>query len=439
MDTERLLPLIYEEQNRILRCGGIERYCHHRILAAFSSSPIKIVTGFRRSGKSWLCRQVVRDLVNQGKVVLENVLYLNFEDYRLDEIRSPAELDAICGFFSARVAKQGAKVLLLDEVQNVSGWERFLRGFHEREHGWQILVTGSNSELLSSEFAAKLAGRHIDFELLPFSFREVLAYRGVSIRTEADYFRHHADIGKAFEEFIAAGGLPERLTIQDPSAIQSYLGGILSKVILDDVIKRYRVEHVAVLERLLSFILSSPGQVISFAALSKRLSALGNAIKTDTVIRYVGYLHSVYAVFELGRFDWKLSRLFDTTRKYYGIDTGIMNLYRRTAENRSFMLENIVYLELRRRGTIPHYGSLQKGGELDFLVPGEERRWQAVQVCTRLSDENQKRELGIFAVAEESLKQKESLLLVEEGQKEEIAVDGIMVHMLPLVRWLLVV
>jgi len=437
MDTERLLPLIYEEQNRILRCKGIERYCHRSILSTFSSSPIKIVTGFRRSGKSWLCRQLIRDLVDQGKVVLENVLYLNFEDYRLDAITGPAELDTICRIFNTRIAKAGPKVLLLDEVQNVTGWERFLRAFHEREHDWQILVTGSNSELLSSEFAARLAGRHINFELLPFSFREVLAYRGVAITTESDYFRHQADITKAFEEFITSGGLPERLTIQDPSAVQSYLGGIVSKVILDDVIKRYRVEHVAVLERLLSFILSSPGQIISFASLSKRLSALGTTMKADTVIRYVGYLHSVYAVFELGRFDWKLSRLFDTTRKYYGIDTGIMNLYRRTAEYRSFLLENIVYLELRRRGTIPHFGSLQKSGELDFLVPGVDRNWQAIQVCTRINEANYKREIGIFAIAQENLKQTSSLVLVEEGTKANHTVEGITVQQLPLISWLL--
>ncbi len=241
METEKLIAMMYEEQNRILRCSGIERYCHHQILAACSSNPIKIVTGFRRSGKSWLCRQLVRDLVNQGTVVLENVLSLNFEDYRLDEIRGPAELDDVCQAFINRVAKPGAKILLLDEIQNVPGWERFLRKFHEREHDWQILVTGSNSEFLSSEFSPRLAGRHINFELLPFSFREVLAYQNVHIQTESDYFRHQADIGKAFEGFIASGGLPERLTIEDPSVIQSYLGGIVSKVILDDVIKRYRV------------------------------------------------------------------------------------------------------------------------------------------------------------------------------------------------------
>lgn len=437
METEKLIAVLYEEQNRILRCSGIERYCHHQILAACSSSPIKIVTGFRRSGKSWLCRQLVRDLVKQGTVALENVLSLNFEDYRLDDIRGPAELDDICKAFINRVAKPGLKVLLLDEIQNVPGWERFLRKFHEHEHDWQILVTGSNSELLSSEFSTRLAGRHINFELLPFSFREVLAYRSVRIQTESDYFRHQADIGKAFEEFIASGGLPERLTIQDSSAIQSYLGGIVSKVILDDVIKRCRVEHVAVLERILAFILSSPGQIISFATLTKRLAALGSKLKTDTVIRYVGYLHSVYAIFELGRFDWKLSRLFDTTRKYYGIDTGIMNLYRQTAENRSFLLENIVYLELRRQGTIPHFGSLQQGGELDFIVPQGGRHWQAIQVCTRINTTNYTRELGIFSTAQAYLRQKESLLLVEDGNKENLTLDGLTVQIIPLTRWLL--
>jgi predicted AAA+ superfamily ATPase len=196
-----------------LRCGGIERYSHRSLLAAFSSSPIKIVTGFRRSGKSWLCRQIARDLVKGGQFQLDNVLCLNFEDYRLDAVRSPVELDEICSVFGRRVAKPGLKLLLLDEIQNVPAWERFLRTFHERETDWQILVTGSNAELLSSEFASKLAGRHVNFELLPFSFREVLALRGVSIGTESDLYRRQGEVNQAFEDFLVNGGLPERLSI----------------------------------------------------------------------------------------------------------------------------------------------------------------------------------------------------------------------------------
>ena len=169
-------------------------------------------------------------------------------------------------------------------------WERFLRTFHEGETDWQILVTGSNAELLSSEFASKLAGRHINFELLPFSFREALALRGLTVEAEADLFRQQTEISQAFEDFLVNGGLPERLTISDPSAGRSYLEGIVSKVILDDVIKRYRVEHVAILEKLMAFILASPGQIISFATLAKRLVLTAGSIKVDTVIRYVEYL-----------------------------------------------------------------------------------------------------------------------------------------------------
>jgi predicted AAA+ superfamily ATPase len=208
-------------------------------------------------------------------------------------------------------------------------------------------------------------------------------------------------------------------------------------VILDDVIKRYRVEHVAILEKLLAFILASPGQIISFATLAKRLAASTGNVKVDTVIRYVEYLRSVYAVFDLGRFDWKLSRLFETTRKYYGVDTGIMGLFRSAAENRSFLLENLVYLELRRRGQIPHFGALPQGGELDFLAPLKGRSWQAIQVCTRVTDDNRQRELSIFASVQPRLQQSESLLLVESGLPETIDLGGVVVRQRPMVRWLL--
>src|SRR5208283_2811045 len=166
-----------------------------------------------RSGKSWLCRQIARDLVKQNRIPLENILCLNFEDYRLEMVRGPQELDEVCQTFLVRVAKPGPKLLLLDELQNVQAWDRFLRTFHDRETDWQILVTGSNAELLSSEFATKLAGRHISFELFPFSFREVLTYRGLVLQSETDIFRNQDEIRILLDNFLIYGGLPERLTI----------------------------------------------------------------------------------------------------------------------------------------------------------------------------------------------------------------------------------
>jgi predicted AAA+ superfamily ATPase len=437
MTDETLLSIMYENQNRLARVGGIRRTLHSRLLAAFPSRPIKVVIGFRRSGKSWLCMQIARELGESGAVPPENILFLNFEDYRVADIRSPAELDRALRLFAARIATPGPRLLVLDEIQAVPGWETFLRSVHERNDDWDILATGSNSELLSSEFAGKLAGRHIAFELLPFSFSEIVAYRGIRVRDEAEYHRRRPELEKVWNEFITLGGLPERLTVSDPQAVRSYQEGIVAKVILDDVIKRFKVEQVTALERLLSFLLASPGQIVSYATLARHLSTLGTTVKADTVIRYVSYLKAAFALFDLSRFDWKQGRHFDTTRKYYSIDTGIASLYRPAAENRAFLIENAVYLELRRRGLKLNFGALENGRELDFLARRDDRSWLKIQVSRRLDSENRGRELSAFLQAEPFLSGGEWLLLVEEGERDEISVEGVRIRIEPILRWAL--
>lgn len=437
MTDEALLAIMYENQNRLTRVGGIKRTIHSRLLAAFPSRPIKVVIGFRRSGKSWLCMQIARDMEESGRVPLENILFLNFEDYRLSDIRSPAELDRTLHLFVTRIAKAGPRLLVLDEIQTVPGWDVFLRSLYERNEGWDILATGSNSELLSSEFAEKLAGRHIAFELLPFSFSELVAYRGFQVRTEADYYRQRSELEKIWNDYITLGGLPERLTVTDSLAVRSYQEGIVAKVILDDVVRRFKVEQVTALEQLTSFLLASPGQIISYATLARRLSALGAKIKVDTVIRYVSFLKAAFAVFDLSRFDWNQGRYFDTTKKYYSIDTGIASLYRSETENRAFLIENAIYLELRRRGLELYFGALDNGKELDFLARLTGRNWLKIQVTKRLNPQNRGREISAFLHAEPFLSGGESLLLVEEGEREEINADGFRIKVEPMLRWVL--
>ena len=437
MVDDSLTALIYENQNRMMRTGGTRRYLDDRLKSAFPSRPIKVVVGFRRSGKSWLCLQVARELVENGQFGLGDVLILNFEDYRLSDIRSPEDLDRVLGLFRSLSPNPGKKLILLDEIQIVPGWDRFLRTLYERNENLELVVTGSNAELLSSEFAERLAGRHISFELLPFSFAEVLANRKVMVRTEADYFRNLEAIQDLWNEFIELGGLPERFSIVDPMAVKSYLGAIFSKVILDDVIKRYRVEQVAALEQLARFVLSSPGQILSFASAARKLAAWGAAIKQDTVILYIGYLKSAFALFDISRLDWKTGRHFDTTRKYYAVDTGLAALFRSTAENRSFLLENAVYLELRRRGHEVRFGAIENGKELDFIcaLPGHE--WLKIQTTRRLTDENKSRELASFVLAQEYVAPGEALLLLEEGGRQIIERNGVPIRVEPVIRWML--
>ena len=164
------------------------------------------------------------------------------------------------------------------------------------------------------------------------------------------------------------------------------------------MVKRLRVEHVGLLEKLLTYLLATVGNVTSYAALVKKSAALGVHLKDSTVVDYVSYLQKSFALFETGKFSWKQSRHFATTRKYYAVDTGLACIVRPVEENRSFRMENIVFLELKLRGAEVFYGSSDSGREIDFITRTD-AGWEQYQVADTLTDENRKREFGAFALA----------------------------------------
>lgn len=412
---------------------GVERNLEPRILACFGSRPIKIVTGFRRSGKSFLTQQIARKLVTSGAIPRENVLYLNLEDYRLLECVTPGHLDQIFTLF-VQTTVAGRRLVIFDEIQNVPDWDRFIRTLYEREENLEMLLTGSNSELLSAELGSNLAGRFIEFFLLPFSFREFLQYRNELPKNMRDFDRRLPAMNRLFNEYLCYGGLPEVFDIPSGEAKLSYLSGVLTKVVLDDVVKRFRVEHVGLLEKLLTYILATVGNVTSYAALVKKSAAMGVPLKNSTVIDYVSYLQKSFTLFETGKFSWKQSRHFATSKKYYAVDTGLASIVRPVEENRSFRLENIVFLELKRRGAEIFYGSSDSGREIDFLTRTGDG-WEQYQVADTLTDENRKRELGAFALAAPHLGNGRVLLTLDDAE-EMMSYEGMDVRRRNIVRWL---
>jgi hypothetical protein len=434
MTPEIIRPLIFEWQERVLTRQGVARRVEPAILAAAGSRPMKIITGFRRAGKSFLTQRLARQLVERGAVPRENVLYLNLEDYRLMECVAPEQLDQVFTQFE-QTTVPGRRLAIFDEIQNVRHWDRFLRTLYEREEDLEIIVTGSNSELLAAELGSNLAGRFIEFFLLPFSFGEFLDYRGEAPAGEREAARRMPLLAKRFTEYLAFGGLPEVFDIPAPEAKLSYLSGVLTKVVLDDVVKRFRVEHVGVLEKLLAYLLATVGNVTTFAALARKSEALGVPLKNATVIDYVSYLVKSFALMETAKFSWKQSRRFATTRKYYAVDPGLATMVRPVEENRSFRLENIVFLELVRRGYEVFFGSGDAGREIDFLARAA-GKWLQCQVAETLTAENHKRELGAFAVAAPYLDGERLLLTLDESE-EDVAVEGVTVRRRNLIRWLL--
>ena len=437
MEKDDIIRLIAEWQNRILRIQGIYREYLDALHATIGSKPIKIITGFRRSGKSFLVQLAARKLIENNTFSVSNILYLNFEDFRLAGINTPEKLDTFYRVFRSEIADGKKKLLIFDEIQNVNNWDRFIRTIYETDHDVEIILTGSNSRLLSSEIGSNLAGRFIELSILPFDFKEYLRYMDIKISNAADYFRNQEKIHYHFSQYVKFGGLPEILSINSETARFSYIEGIISKVILDDIIKRFNIKHTTVVEKTLFYLFSAIGNIISFTKISNYLKRLDISIKNETLIKYIQYMLTTFAIYETNKFDWKLGKLFGTTRKYYAVDTGVVNLYPGMVSNYSKQLENIVFLKLKRNRKQINFGALPSGKEIDFITQTANGEFEKYQVTQTLHKDNYDRELSSFLLQNTYLKDGKNILLTLDENEEEIDYQDAKVLKKNLIRWLL--
>lgn len=438
MDKEAVLTIIYEWQKIVNSRDGVERNIEPQLLSSFGSKPIKIVTGFRRAGKSFLLQRIAKQLIQTNHIKQENLLYLNFEDYRLMGVNDPSKLGELFDVFISDISTAGKKLIIFDEIQNIENWDKFIRTLHEKSSDVDIYLTGSNSELLSSEIGSNLSGRFIEFFLFPFSFDEFLRFNHLNITTEKAYQQNKQAIDKLFAEYIRFGGLPEIFSITDNDARISYLSGIVTKVILDDIVKRFKVSNIDVLEKLFVYLICTIGQVISYTSLKNRLSGLGLKIKLETVITYIDYFTKVFSVIGLRKFSWNQNKIFEHSQKFYAIDPGLLSLYRPIEENYAFRLENIIFLELRRRFKNDcYYGINDSGKEIDFLINAEKRRWDKYQVTLELNEENMKRELDVFALSDKHLEKGKNVLLSLKDHDQSQTYNNIDIDVKNIIKWLL--
>ena len=436
VNIKQYLPVITEWQNLIATVQGLGRDDQKELCAASGSKPIKIITGFRRSGKSFLVQMATRALIEAKQYSLKNTLYLNFEDYRLTSLHHIFALDDLVQSFLKEFSEPGKKLLIFDEIQHVPDWDKLIRTLYEKERDIEIFLTGSNSELLSSEIGSNLAGRFIEFQIFPFSFKEFLAYHQLIIDNETDFYRRLSQIKSLFSQYLEFGGLPEIFSINNPTTRYSYLQGIVSKVILDDVIERFNVRQPLIIEKILQFLHSSIGNVISATRLNNILKNEGISIKQDTISTYIDYITKTFAVYPVDRFDWKLNRIFETHKKYYSVDTGIINLFKNINSNYSRQLENLVFLKLKKKFSSVYY-SVTHNREIDFIAKDKSGQYHKYQVTTTLSAENRDRELSAFLTTDKYINNMNNILLTMDPDEENFQLGEILITQKFLPKWLL--
>jgi len=437
MDKMKIISIISDWQKTFLTVEGITRSYENDLFRASGSKPIKIITGFRRSGKSFLVQKTARKLVEQKVYPLKNILYLNFEDYLLSDIRNNDDLGKIVKLFLQEMAENGRKLIIFDEIQMINEWDKLIRTIYEKEQNVEIFLTGSNSQLLSSELGTNLSGRFVEIKILPFSFKEFLEFKEISINTEIDFYREHSQIVPLFTEYLMFGGLPEIFLIKDNKTKYSYLRGVISKVILDDIIKRFKVRQPEIIEQILHYIYAGVGNIISTSRIVNLIQHNGVNIKKETISSYIEFIKKTFAVSSIDKFDWKLSRVFNSSSKYYSIDNGLINLYENITNNYAKQLENIVFLKLKRDFLQIFYGALQNGKEIDFVVKTDTGKFKKYQVSKTITERNKKRELSSFLYSDKYLGTDNNILLTMDEKEEKLEYEGCRIEKKYIIKWLL--
>lgn len=357
-----------------------ERYLDQ--IKPFLDRPVvKVITGMRRVGKSTLLGQI-RDLLRARGVPEECIVHINKDLLAWDHIRTYHDLDSEVGKMLR--GGTGRRYILIDEVQEITEWERAVTSFLAEGLG-DIIITGSNANLLSSELSTRLTGRYVEIKMLPLGLHEFVAFRtDGSKRGGNDDYRNQDPFGL----YLRYGGMPgiHHVELQDEQVFP-YLEAILNTLLLKDVVRRNEVRDVHNLERILAFVFDNIGSLVSARKIASFFKGQGISISVDTVSAYLGYLTQALLVERVGRFAIKGKKHLEYLDKYYVTDVGLRHgLFGYREGNIAGLLENVVYLELRRRGYTVYVGRLD-GVEIDFVAERHDMRIY-VQVTYLLADES---------------------------------------------------
>ncbi len=333
---------------------------------------VKVITGVRRCGKSTLLELLSQKLFTQG-IAESHIIKINFESMAFDYIADYRELYS---FIKERLHSGHKAYLLLDEIQRVEQWERVVNSLLVDEEV-DIYITGSNAHLLSSELSTYLAGRYVEIKMLPLSFHEFLDF--IDEKDENQ-------LVERFDQYLKYGSLPiVARKNPDPAAFATILSGVYNTVIIKDIIQRNIIKDIALLENVLKFILDNVGSIVSPKKISDYINSGGRRTTNETVDNYLKMFEDAFIVYPVKRYDLKGKLHLKTLGKYYIVDTGIRNVILGVREaDYGHIFENVVYLELLRRGfrvSIGKHADL----EIDFIAERAEDKCY-IQVAASIAD-----------------------------------------------------
>lgn len=396
-----------------------------------SDSFITAIVGPRRAGKTSLMLHAADELIRAGKAGRRDFLFLDFEDYRLQGFEAH-DIDRLLTVFH-QMTEQYPVYLLFDEIQQLPMWSRVLRTLHNRKR-YRIVVTGSNSGLLSREIATELRGRYLDIVMLPFSFREYLLFHSIPFDAVTTNTPLLGRVLKAFESYLREGGFPEVVAGGDPIVKRQLLQTYYSTIFYKDILERYAVKARHILDQMMHYALDTYSGLFSVSSFEKLLKSAGVSGSKRTIANYLHYLEEAFFLVFAEKFSYSPRTRAMNPKKAYLIDSGFAGLGVSFSENRGRLLENMVALELYRRKQEFFY---HKGrNECDFIVKEGTKPSQALQVCWELTPQNESRELKGLIEANEAWGVK-NLLVLTYNQESELTVSGRKVCVSPVWKWAL--
>lgn len=369
---------------------------------------IKVLVGQRRSGKSFLLRQIIDFLINKKSIPAKNIFYINLENEKFSFVQTTKDLAKLVDFFFDEICENKKKkcYLFFDEIQEIPEWEKLINSYRaDHNLNIEIFITGSNSKLLSSDFATYLTGRYLEKNIYPLNYSEYIAIHKLSKGRES------------LEQYLSDSQLPELISEKDDDIKASYIRSIKNSILYNDVVKRFNVQDVDLLEKLFLFIVDNIGNPFSVNSICNELKRNGSKTNPTTLGNYVKYLEYSYLIYGVQRFDIKGRQIIEGTKKFYINDLGFRNFLSSSFDpGISKKLENYSFQSLLNAGFDVHIGSLENNKEIDFIAEKHDRKIY-LQVCYKLdSDKTIDREYGNLE------------LINDNWEKYVVSMDGLKIN-----------
>ena len=346
---------------------------------------IKVITGIRRCGKSVILTQIINEIRNKG-IDEKHIIYINFESKEYSFIKND---DDLYQYIKPFIKDKNKYYLFFDEIGKIERWELAINSFKaDLNDRVSIFITGSNGDLLSSEYATNIAGRYVSFKIYPFTFKEMCTYKNIQNKTRYE-------LQNDFDDYLLWGGMPQRFVMTDEEQIRTYLSDIYDSIIVKDIIERFNISNLDLFNRTLEYIVTTPSQTFSAESLAKYFEADNRSVTKNTIYNYLEFMTKAFLISKAERYDLRGKRILNGKYKYYLTDLGIGQI-RNTSKKKQLgaYLENVVYNELLSRGYDVKVGTLDSG-EIDFIATKYNEK-KYFQVAYQLYDEIIDREFGVY-------------------------------------------